>query len=89
MPTQCYDRISLRGNFDQFVGKYFHFGLSTNNSYRKTQGVNNIYGVLSMPPIVSPYDEEGNLRSWVSLPADDQVVITKEKVEGWKDVWRP
>ena len=88
VPTQGYDRISLRGNFDQFVGKYFHFGLSTNNSYPKTQGVNNIYGVLSMPPIVSPYDEEGNLRSWVSLPADDQVVITKEKVEGWKDVWK-
>ena len=88
VPTQGYDRISLRGNFDQYVGKYFHFGLSTNNSYRKTQGVNNIYGVLSMPPIVSPYDEEGNLRTWVSLPADDQVVITKDKVESWKDVWK-
>ena len=87
VPTQGYDRVSVRGNFDQFVGKYFHFGLSTNNSYRKTQGVNNMYGVLAMTPLVDPYDEDGNLRRYVSLPADDQVVITKDQVEGWEDNW--
>ena len=87
VPTQGYDRVSVRGNFDQFVGKYFHFGLSTNNSYRKTKGVNNIYAVLAMTPLVDPYDEDGNLRRYVSLPADDQVVITKDQVEGWEDNW--
>ena len=87
VPTQGYDRISVRGNFDQFVGKYFHFGLSTNNSYRTTKGVNNMYGVLSMTPLVDPYDENGNLKRYVSLPADDQVVITKDQVEGWEDLW--
>ena len=87
VPTQGYDRISVRGNFDQFVGKYFHFGLSTNNSYRSTKGVNNMYGVLSMTPLVDPYDENGNLKRYVSLPADDQVVITKDQVEGWEDLW--
>ena len=87
VPTQGFDRYSIRGNFDQFVGKYFHFGLSTNNSYRKTKGVSNIYGVLSMPPLVDPYDENGNLKRYVSLQADDQVVITKDQVEGWEDYW--
>ncbi len=87
VPTQGYDRISVRGNFDQFIGKYFHFGLSTNNSYRETKGVNNMYAVLSMTPLVDPYDENGNLKRYVSLPADDKVVITKDQVEGWEDYW--
>ena len=87
VPTEGYDRISVRGNFDQTVGKYFRFGLSTNNSYRKTQGVNNMYAVLCSSPLSSPYDENGNLKRYNSLPADDQVVVTKETVERDKDVW--
>ena len=87
VPTQAYDRISVRGNFDQMVGKWFRFGLSTNNSYRKTQGVNDMYGVLSKSPLASPYDENGNLKRFVTLPADDQSVVTKETVERDKDIW--
>ena len=87
VPTEGYDRISVRGNFDQMVGKWFRFGLSTNNSYRKNQGVNDMYGVLSKSPLASPYDENGNLKRYVSLPADDQSVVTKETVKRDKDVW--
>ena len=87
VPTEGYDRISVRGNFDQMVGKWFRFGLSTNNSYRKNQGVNDMYGVLSKSPLASPYDEDGNLKRYISLPADDQSVVTKETVERDKDVW--
>ena len=87
VPTEGYDRISVRGNFDQMVGKWFRFGLTTNNSYRKTQGVNNMYNVLSTTPLASPYDENGNLKRYNTLPADDQVVVTKETVERDKDVW--
>ena len=87
VPTEGYDRISLRGNFDQCVGKYFRFGLSTNNSYRKTKGVNNMYNVLGSTPISSPYDENGNLKRYNALPADDQVVITRETVERDQDIW--
>ena len=79
--------MSVRGNFDQQVGKWFRFGLSTNNSYRKTQGVNNIYAVLCASPLSSPYDENGNLKRYNALPADDQVVVTKKTVERDKDVW--
>ena len=87
VPTEGYDRISVRGNFDQSVGKYFRFGLSTNNSYRKTKGVNDMYGVLSKSPLASPYDENGNLKRFVTLPADDQSVVTKETVERDQEVW--
>ena len=87
VPTQEYDRISVRGNFDQMVGKWFRFGLSTNNSYRMTQGVNDMYGVLSKSPLASPYDENGNLKRYVTLPADDQSVVTKETVRRDKAIW--
>ena len=87
VPTEGYNRISVRGNFDQMVGKWFRFGLSTNNSYRKNEGVNNMYNILSSSPLSSPYDADGNLKRYNALPADDQVVVTKETVERDKDVW--
>ena len=87
VPTEGYDRVSIRGNFDQKVGKWFRFGLSTNNSYRMTKGVNNMYAVLGSSPLSSPYDENGNLKRYNALPADDQIVVTKETVERDKDVW--
>jgi TonB-linked SusC/RagA family outer membrane protein len=87
VPTEGYDRVSIRGNFDQKVGKYFRFGLSTNNSYRKTQGVNNMYAVLGSSPLSSPYNADGTLKRYNALPADDQIVVTKETVERDKDVW--
>jgi TonB-linked SusC/RagA family outer membrane protein len=87
VPTEGYNRVSVRGNFDQMVGKWFRFGLNTNNSYNKTEGVNDMYGVLSKSPLASPYDEDGNLKRYVSLPADDQSVVTKETVKRDKDVW--
>lgn len=87
VPTQGYDRISVRGNFDQKVGKYFRFGLSTNNSYRKTQGVSNIFGVLTMSPLINPYNADGSLKRYAVMPADDKYVITRDKVESLEDVW--
>ena len=87
IPTEGYDRVSVRGNFDQMVGKWFRFGLSTNTSYRKTQGVNNIYAVLASSPLSTPYDADGNLKRFNKLPADDQIVITKDVVERDKDQW--
>ena len=87
VPTQGYDRISVRGNFDQKVGNWFRFGLSTNNSYRKTKGVSGMYNVLSMSPLASPYNEDGTVKRYISMPADDQYVITRSKVESLEDVW--
>ena len=87
VPTEGYDRVSVRGNFDQQVGKWFRFGLSTNNSYRKKQGVSDMHAVLTMSPLASPYDENGNIKRYIAMPADDKPVVTKETVERDKDVW--
>ena len=87
VPTEQYNRISIRGNFDQMVGKYFRFGLSTNTSYRKNEGRSDIYNVISKSPLASPYDADGNIKRFVTLPADDQSVITKDVAESLKDVW--
>ena len=43
--------------------------------------------VLGSSPLSSPYDENGNLKRYNALPADDQIVVTKETVERDKDVW--
>ena len=87
VPTEQYNRISIRGNFDQMVGKYFRFGLSTNTSYRKNEGRSDIYNVISKSPLASPYDADGNIKRFITLPADDQSVITKDVAESLKDVW--
>jgi len=83
IPTQGYSRYSIRGNFDQTVGKWFRFGLSTNTSYRETTGSNvSVYNVLSKTPMIDPYDSEGNLKRTVDMPVDGgQYVWTKERLE--------
>ncbi len=88
IPTQGYDRVSIRGNIDQSVGKYFRFGLSTNTSYHETTGQNiNMYSVLSLSPLINPYDSEGNLKQRVRMPADDVFIVTKDVVNSLKDDW--
>ena len=88
VPSQGYDRVSIRGNFDQMVGKWFRFGLTTNNSYRISKGSNvGLYNVLSMSPLASPYDEDGNLKRTVHMPNDETWVLTKDVIEDNKDNW--
>jgi TonB-linked SusC/RagA family outer membrane protein len=88
VPTQGFTRISLHGNLDQIVGKWFRFGLTTNNSYRETTGTQlSIYNVLSMSPLASPYDDKGNLKRTINMPNDNMYVLTKDVVDNLKDVW--
>lgn len=88
VPTQGFSRYSIRGNFDQMVGKHFRFGLTTNNSYRKTTGSNiSVGSVLSISPLASPYDEDGNLKRVIEMPTSTPYVITRDVVENLKDVW--
>lgn len=88
VPTQGFNRISVRGNFDQSVGKYFRFGLSTNNSYREIKGGNvGIYNVLTMSPLASPYNEDGTLKRVIKMPLDNTWVLTRDVAEGLEDSW--
>lgn len=88
IPTQNYTRYSLRGSFDQGVGKYFRFGLTTNSNYNVTKGSNvGLYGVLSMSPLANPYNEDGSLKRTLKTAQDEAFVITRDVVESLEDNW--
>lgn len=88
IPTQNYTRYSLRGSFDQGVGKYFRFGLTTNSNYNVTKGSNiGLYNVLSMTPIANPYNEDGTLKRTVKMAQDETFVLTRDVAESLEDTW--
>lgn len=88
IPTQKYTRYSLRGSFEQSIGKYLKFGLTTNSNYNITKGTQvGLYGVLSMSPLASPYNEDGSLKRTISMPNDVQYVLTRDVVENLGDSW--
>lgn len=89
IPTQNYTRYSLRGSFDQGVGKYFRFGLTTNSNYNVTKGSNiDLYSVLNNTPLVNPYNEDGSLKRTVKLNSQDEnFVVTRDVVENLEDSW--
>ena len=88
VPTQGYKRYSMRFAIDQEVGKYFRFGLTTNNNYNLTTGRQvGLYNVLSMSPIAVPYNPDGSLKRSIQMPLDNQFVQTKNVVDSLKDLW--
>lgn len=89
IPTQNYTRYSLRGSFDQGVGKYFRFGLTTNSNYNVTKGsAFDLYSVLNNTPLVNPYNEDGSLKRTVKLNSQDEnFVVTRDVVENLEDSW--
>ncbi|MDR0892376.1 MAG: TonB-dependent receptor [Mediterranea sp.] len=89
IPTQSYTRYSLRGSFDQGVGKYFRLGLTTNSNYNMTKGNNvNIYNVLAYSPIANPYKEDGTLKRTIKLNTQDEYfTLTRSVIEGLEDTW--
>ena len=89
IPTQNYTRYSLRGSFDQGVGKYFRFGLTTNSNYNVTKGSNiDLYSVLNNTPLANPDNEDGSLKRTVKLNSQDEnFVVTRDVVENLEDSW--
>ena len=89
IPTQNYTRYSLRGSFDQGVGKYFRFGLTTNSNYNITKGSNvGPYSVLNNTPLANPYNADGSLKRTVKLNSQDEnFVVTRALVEDLEDSW--
>ena len=88
VPTQNYERISVRGNIDQAVGKYFRFGLSTNTNYNITRGNQiGLYQILEMSPIANPYDENGNFKRTVKMPNDEIWITPRSVIEANADSW--
>jgi TonB-linked SusC/RagA family outer membrane protein len=89
LPGQDYSRISLRASLDQEIGKYFRFGLTTNNNYNMTNGQNlGMYNTLATSPLINPWNEDGSRKIRVSAIADaNGWAYSREAVESLGDQW--
>lgn len=87
VPTQGFDRLSLRGSFEQEVANWFKFGLTMNTGYRKTSGSSvGLYGVLSKTPMINPQNGDGTIKRTVDMPVDGgQYIWTREILESLGD----
>ena len=86
IPLSQYNRISIRGSLDQEIGKLLRVGFTTNNNYSITDGSSiGMYGVLSMSPLVNPFNEDGTTKRVAAMPQDVQWVYTKETLKALGD----
>jgi len=89
IPTQAFDRFTLRANIEQKIGNYVRVGLSTTNTYNTKEGTQlGVYSALNMSPITDPYNEDGTLKRVVHLGSDDIFILTKDVIEENTDKWR-
>ena len=88
VPTQEYERFSLRAAIDQEVGDYFKFGFTSNNNYSLTEGSQvGLYGVLSMSPIADPYNADGTWKRTIRMPLDDTWTLSRDILNDIEDQW--
>lgn len=88
IPTQQYERFSMRAAIDQEVGKHIRLGFTTNNNYNITKGSQvGIYGILSMSPLANPYNADGTWKRTIKMPLDEPWSYSREVVENLKDEW--
>ncbi len=93
LPGQDFTRFSLRATIDTRVGKRLRIGLNTLNTLQITNGSQFVYPlfpILSLSPLMSPYDSAGNI---VLAPVgnnDDKLtqyspLLLKNNNNSWSD----
>lgn len=88
VPTQQYNRISIRASVDQNIGEYFKIGVASNSNYNISEGNQiGIYGVLSLSPIANPYDSEGNFKRTIKMPLDESWTYSRKTINSLGDKW--
>jgi len=88
VPTQQFDRISIRAAVDQEIGSHLRIGFNSNSNYSKTQGSQvGLYNVLSMSPIASPFNPDGTRRRNITMPLDETFALTRESMRDIEDQW--
>ncbi|MCQ2220033.1 MAG: SusC/RagA family TonB-linked outer membrane protein [Prevotella sp.] len=88
IPTQAFDRITLRANIEQKVGNYLKLGLSTTNSYNKRNGMQlGMYGILQMTPLVDPNNLADPTGRVARMSSDDVWFITKDRIKDNEETW--
>ena len=76
IPTEGFDRVNVRASLDQKIGKYFFVGFSTNLGINQNYGQSAGGAQVDLTPMVSPYDEEGNIRTGaIAMPKDQSYVV--------------
>ena len=79
VPTQAFQRIGIRGSIDQRIGEYFKFGFNTNSSYNMRDGFQvSLSSILSMSPLVSVNDANGNRRRTGQMPMDNYYIWSRD-----------
>ncbi|MCQ2254942.1 MAG: SusC/RagA family TonB-linked outer membrane protein [Bacteroidaceae bacterium] len=88
IPTQSFDRITLRANIEQKVGEIFKLGLSSTNTYNQRNGMHlGMYGILQMTPLVDPNNLADPTGRIARMSSDDVWFITRDRIEDNKDTW--
>lgn len=78
IPTEGFDRVTVRASLDQSIGKYFKIGFSTNMGKNKNYG--NAGGAqVDLTPMVSPYDDTGKTRRGSIIMPKDQLYVAKTR----------
>jgi TonB-linked SusC/RagA family outer membrane protein len=86
IPLQDYERLSLRASVDQEIGKYVKVGFSSYSTFSLTNGNSlGLYSTLSTSPLISPYDDEGNLRRTGKMELDEYWLYTKKSLKALGD----
>ena len=86
LPEQDYSRISLRAAFDQNIGKYLRFGLSTNNNYNITNGQSiGLYNTLALSPLINPWNKDGSWKTVVQSVNDKYWAYSRDAIEDLND----
>jgi TonB-linked outer membrane protein, SusC/RagA family len=88
LPRQNFSRISIHAGLDQQIGRYFRVGLSTNNSFNKTNGQGlNMYNSLAMSPLLNPWDESGNWKRGVKSTLESYWSYSRAAIEALGRNW--
>lgn len=88
VPTQNFKRYTLNGSISQQIGKYVSVNLTTNTDYNTSNGSQiDIYNVLSMSPLASPYNSNGTLRRTIHMNVDNNWTETRSIIDSLKNQW--
>lgn len=88
IPTQQYNRYSLRGSVDQKIGDFFRVGFTTNSNFNMSKGNQvGVGGILRASPLAVLNNPDGSLKRTVKTGIDEYYVLTRGVVEGLKDEW--
>jgi TonB-linked SusC/RagA family outer membrane protein len=84
VPGQAFTRLSLRSGLEKEIG-IFKIGYTTQNAYGITENESNnpLYGVLTLSPLIHPYNADGSLKHQVAMGTD--LYVNPLETQGFKD----